>query len=186
MRLAPVDRPPTILARVMSFMTRRMLGKEITPARVLYNRMPRMWNVSWALVNLDARGYTLPHELLLLLHVRVSMLNRCGFCQDIALARAVQQRVGLEKFRALDDWRASPLFSERERAALAFVEAATRDREVDDATFEAVRKLFSEREIVELTVENAVSNFYNLLNLPLGIEDDGLLAIAERRAARAN
>ncbi len=37
-----------------------------------------------------------------------------------------------------------------------------------------------------LTVENAVSNFYNLLNLPLGIEDDGLLAIAERRAARAN
>ena len=106
--------------------------------------------------------------------------------EDIALARAVQQRVGLEKFRALDDWRASPLFSERERAALAFVEAATRDREVDDATFEAVRKLYSEREIVELTVENAVSNFYNLLNLPLGIEDDGLLAIAERRAARAN
>jgi alkylhydroperoxidase family enzyme len=186
MRLAPVDRPPTLLARVMSFLTRRMLGKEITPARVVYNRMPRMWNVSWALVNLDLRGFTLSHELLLLLHVRVSTLNGCGFCRDIALARAVQQRLGLERFRALDAWRTSPLFSDRERAALAYVEAATLRREVDDETFEAVRKHFSEREIVELTVENAVSNFYNLLNVPLGIEEDGLLAIAERRAARPN
>ena len=186
MRLAPVDRPPTLLARVMSFMTRRMLGKEITPARVIYNRMPRMWNVSWALVNLDLRGYTLPEELRLLLHVRISMLNGCAFCQDIALARAVQQRVGLEKFRALDDWRASPLFSDRERAALAFAEEATQRREVADATFDELRKHFGEREIVELTVENAVSNFYNLLNVPLGIEEDGLLALAERRAARAN
>jgi alkylhydroperoxidase family enzyme len=185
MRLAPVDRPPTLLARVMSFMTRRMLGKEITPARVLYNRMPRMWNVSWALVNLDLRGYTLPEELRLLLHVRISMLNGCAFCQDIALARAVQQRLGLEKFRALADWRASALFSDREKAALAYVEEATQRRAVADETFEALRKHWSEREIVELTVENAVSNFYNLLNVPLGIEEDGLAALAERRIARA-
>lgn len=186
MRLAPLDRPPTLLARVMSIVTRRMLGKELTPARVIYHRVPRMWNVSWALLNLDLRGFTLPHDLLLLLHVRVSTLNGCAFCRDIALARAVQQRIGLEKFRALDDWRTSPLFSERERAALAFVEEATVRREVADATFDALRPHFSEREIVELTVENAVSNFYNLLNVPLGIEDDGLLAIAERRAGRAN
>jgi alkylhydroperoxidase family enzyme len=49
-----------------------------------------------------------------------------------------------------------------------------------------VRKHFSEQEIAELVVENAVSNFYNLLNVPLQIEDDGLLAIAEKRAARRN
>jgi alkylhydroperoxidase family enzyme len=187
MRLTPVDRPPTLLARVMSIFARRMLGKDTTPARVIYNRMPRMWNVSWALVNLDLRGFELPHELRHLMHVRISMLNGCGFCRDIALARAVQQRIGLEKFRALNEWRTSPLFSERERAALAFAEAATLHRTVDDATFEAVRKHFDEREIVELTVENALSNFYNLLNVPLEIEEDGLLAIAERRAAaRAN
>jgi alkylhydroperoxidase family enzyme len=184
MRLAPVERPPTLLGRLLSFATRRALGKEITPARVIYNRMPRMWNVSWALLNLDLRGYTLPHELLLLIHVRVSMLNGCAFCRDIALARAVQQRLGLDKFRALEAWRESPLFSERERTALAYVEEATRGRAVSDATFEALRKHFSEREIIELTVENAVSNFYNLLNVPLGIQDDGLLAIAERRRAK--
>jgi len=185
-RLAPIDRPPTLLGRFMAFLTRRQLGKEITPARVIYNRLPRMWNVSWALVNLELRGYTLPSELRLLIHARVSMMNGCAFCKDIVLARAVQERIGLEKFRALDDWRASPLFSERERAALAFAEEATARREVSDATFEALRKHFGEREIVEVVVENAVSNFYNLLNVPLGIEDDGLFALARERAARAH
>jgi alkylhydroperoxidase family enzyme len=156
------------------------------PARVIYNRVPRMWNVSWALLNLDLRGFTLPHELLYLLHVRISTLNGCTFCKDIALAAAVRQRLGLEKFRALADWRESPLFSDRERAALAFVEEATLEREVGDATFDELRKHFSEREIAELVVENAKSNFYNLLNVPLEIPDDGLLAIAERRAGKVN
>ena len=184
MRLQPAPRPRGLLPRLMSFLTRRTLGKEIMPARVIYNRVPRMWNVSWALVNLDLRGFTLPHELLYLMHVRISLLNGCGFCQDIVLARAVQERLGLDKFRALADWRASALFSDRERAALAFAEEATLHKEVGDETFEALRKHFSEREIAELVVENAKSNFYNLLNVPLRIEDDGLLAIAEQRAAR--
>jgi alkylhydroperoxidase family enzyme len=186
MRLEPIDRPPTLLARFLSLLYRRALGKTITPARVVYNRVPRMWNVSWALLNLDLRGFTLSHELRYLMHVRVSTLNGCAFCKDIALAGAVRQKLGLEKFRALaGDWRSSALFSERERAALAFAEEATLRREVSDATFEELRKHFSEREIAELVVENAKSNFYNLLNVPLEIEEDGLLAIAERRR-RAN
>lgn len=188
MRLAPIDRPPTLLARILSFAYRRALGKTITPARVIYNRVPRMWNVSWALLRLDLQGFTLPHELLYLMHVRISTLNGCAFCKDIVLAGAVRERIGLEKFKALmaDDWRSSPLLSDRERAALAFAEEATLHKEVTDATFDELRKHFSEREIAELVVENAKSNFYNLLNVPLEIPDDGLLAIAEKRAARSN
>lgn len=184
MRLAPIEKPPTLLGRLLSLAQRRVLGKAITPAKVVYNRIPRMWNVSWALVNLDLRGFTLPHELLYLIHVRVSTLNGCIFCKDIMLARAVQQRLGLEKFRALDGWRESSLFSERERAALAFAEEATLHKEVSDETFDALRKHFSEREIAEIVVENAKSNFYNLMNVPLQMPEDGLLEIAERRAAR--
>ena len=185
MRLSPIEKPPTLLGRVLSFAQRRVLGKAITPAKVVYNRVPRMWNVSWALVMLDLRGFTLPHELLYLMHVRISLLNGCAFCQDIVLARAVQEKLGLDKFRALSaDWRASPLFSDRERAALAYAEEATLHKEVSDASFGALQKHFSEREIAELVVETAKSNFYNLLNVPLQIPDDGLLALAERRAAR--
>lgn len=183
MRLAPIEKPPTLLGRLLSFAFRRTLGKTITPARVVYNRVPRMWNVSWALLRLDLSGFTLPAELRHLVHVRVSMLNGCLFCRDIALARAVQDQLGLEKFRALDAWRESPLFSDRERAALAFAEEATLQKEVSDATFDALRERFSEREIAELVVENAKANFYNLLNVPLQIHEDGLLQLAQRRAA---
>ena len=56
-----------------------------------------------------------------------------------------------------------------------------RTRDVCDATFEELRKNFNEREIVEVVVANAIANFYNMLNVPLRIEDDGLQAIAERR-----
>src|SRR5262245_23468505 len=161
MRLAPIERPPTLLARFMSFASRLALGKTITPAKVVYNRVPRMWNVSWALLNLDLRGFKLSHELRFLMHVRISMLNACMFCQDIALAGAVRQRIGLAKCKVLDRWRTSPVFSDRERAALAYAEEATLHKTVSDATFDEVRKHFSEREIAELVVETAKSNFYN-------------------------
>lgn len=44
MRLSAVERPPTLLARLMTFGTRRMLRRAITPAEVVYNRVPRAWN----------------------------------------------------------------------------------------------------------------------------------------------
>ena len=71
--------------------------------------------------------------------------------------------------------------NERERAALAYTEEATRHKRVSDATFETLRNHFNEREIVEITWVNALENYYNLINLPLEIESDGLCAIAESR-----
>jgi alkylhydroperoxidase family enzyme len=83
----------------------------------------------------------------------------------------------------LPQYRTSPLFGARERAALAYVEEATRTKHVSDATFAELRRHFGEREIVEITWLNALENYYNLINIPLAIESDGLCAIAERRAA---
>jgi len=180
-RLDPIEQPPTLLARIAGLMMRRQLGKVMTPAKVIYNRVPRMYNLAWQLVRLQREGLELPAELRLLVQVWVAMVNRCTFCVDIAKAMAVQEHIPLEKFHALPEWRTSPLFSDRERAALAYAEEATRNKKVDDATFEELRKHFSERQIVELTFLNALENFYNLLNLPLGIEDDGLCAIAQQR-----
>lgn len=184
-RLEPIDRPPTLLARIAAGMMKRQLGKVMTPARVIYNRVPRMYNVSWQILKLQREGLTLPEELKLLVMAWTAMTNRCTFCVDIAKAQAVQQHIGLQKFNALPEWRTSPLFSDRERAALAYTEEATRNKQVSDETFAELRKHFGEREIVELTFVNALENFYNLLNLPLGIEDDGLCAIAQQRQRRA-
>jgi len=182
MRLEPIDRPPTLLARIAYWMMQRQLGKVITPARVIYNRVPGMYGLGWWLVRLQQSGLELDAPTRHLVQNWVAMLNKCRFCVDIGRASAVLEHVGLDKLDALPEWRTSPLFDERERAALTYVEEATRHKQVSDETFAALRKHFGERQIVELTVLNAIENFYNLLNLPLGIEEDGLCAIAEGRA----
>lgn len=181
MRLTPIEKPPTLKAHVAGWMMKRQLGKVITPALVVYNRMPAGYDVSYALLKATRSGVTLEPGLRLLVQTWAAMINRCHFCVDIAQAQAVMAGIGLEKFHALPEWRESPLFGERERAALAFVEEATRNKRVADATFELLRAQFDDREIVEITFLNAVENFYNLINLPLEIEEDGLCAIQQQR-----
>jgi alkylhydroperoxidase family enzyme len=92
----------------------------------------------------------------------------------------------LEKLDALSEYATSPLFTSAERAALAYVEAVTRELHVKDAVFEELRRHFDEREIVEITWLTALESYYNRLAIPLGLESDGLCEIATQRlAARA-
>ena len=136
---------------------------------------------------LDAyvEGCGLDHGLLELVKMRVSQINGCAFCQDIKRASAIREQLGIAKFDALAEWRASSAFSARERAALAFVEEATLAKKVSDATYAETRAHFGEREIAELVLLNCIENFYNGMNLALGLEaSDGLEAIARTAAAR--
>jgi AhpD family alkylhydroperoxidase len=183
MRLAPIERPPSLLGRLLDAAIRQMLGRSITPAQVVYNRVPAAWRISLAFQLFERYGSKLPGELRLLATTRVAQLNGCAFCQDIKRATAIRAQLGTQKFDALAEWRARAVFSPRERAALAFVEEATLAKRVSDATFAELQRLFDEREIAELTLLNAIENFYNNLNLALGIEQsDGLEAIARAAA----
>lgn len=65
---------------------------------------------------------------------------------------AEAEGVSPEICEALGDWRGSPLFDERERAALAYVDAIARSPEVPDAAFSPLRAHFDDRQIVELTM----------------------------------
>jgi 4-carboxymuconolactone decarboxylase len=71
---------------------------------------------------------------------------------------------------ALADWHASAFFDERERAVLAFTDASTRDVDVPDAVFEALRSHFSERQIVELTVLVGTYNMHTRMCQALKID----------------
>ena len=179
MRLAPIEKPPSLLGKLLDGAIRRMLGRPITPSQVVYNRVPAAWRISLAFQLFERFGSKLPSELRLLATTRVAQLNGCAFCEDIKRAYAIRSRLGVAKFDALDDWRTSNAFSPRERAALAFAEEATLAKRVSDATFAEARAHFDEREIAELVLLNAIENFYNGMNLALGIEEsDGLEAIA--------
>jgi AhpD family alkylhydroperoxidase len=185
MRIAPIEAPKGLLMRLSYWLLRRQLGKTITPWKVIFARLPgaipSQLGIYWGL----ERGVRLDHDLALMLQALVAGTNGCAFCLDIGRAQAARQRELLEKLDAVASFRTSPRFSERERAALAYVEEATRTKRVSDDTFAALRRHFDEREIVAITWLNAVENYFNLLNVPLGIEADGLCAIAESRAPRA-
>ena len=180
MRLAPITNPPSLLGKLLDAGTRRMLGRSITPSQVVYNRVPAAWWISLAFLLFERFGSKLESELRLLVTTRIAQQNGCAFCQDIKRALAVRERLGIAKFDALEGWHASTLFSPRERAALAFVEAATLAKKVGDANFAEAQRHFDEREIVELVLLTSIENFYNGMNLALGIdESDGLEALAQ-------
>ena len=178
LRLQPIERPRGLFTRLAYRIAQRQFGKIITPLKVIYARKPVLVFAAQVITWIAESGLTLAPDLRLLVMVHVARLNGCAFCQDLNLARALQEKIGLERFRALPDYRTSDLFTERERAALAFAEEATRDKKVSDATFEALRAHFSDKEIVELTWVNAAENYYNLQAAVLGIGSDELAGTA--------
>lgn len=185
MRLDPVESPPTLLGKLAYAMSKRRLGKVITPLKVVYARVPKSMKVGYVISKFTETGFKLHPELRLLIQAHVARINDCAFCVDIGEAIATRGGISIEKHGALEEYRSSPVFTARERAALAYAEEATRNKRVSDETFAVLREHFDDREIVEITLLNAIENYYNLINLPLEIESDGLCAIALPHAATA-
>lgn len=109
----------------------------------------------------------LDSALLNLVRLRVSQINGCAYCidmhaKDLRAAGETEQRV-----YALDAWRETPFYSERERAALAWAEAVTSitDGHADDDVFSQARDEFTEEELVDLTLAVVAINGWNRLNI---------------------
>jgi alkylhydroperoxidase family enzyme len=181
MRLDPIEKPKGLMMRFAYWGIRRQFGKVITPVKVVIARMPRALRLTNEIAKFELKGIRLEPELHIMVGMLASQINGCGFCMDLGRAMVVRERLGMEKVNALSEYRTSPLFSDRERAALAYVEEATLHKWVSDSTFEELRKHFSDWEIAEITWINALENYYNLINIPLEIESDGLCAIAQAR-----
>jgi AhpD family alkylhydroperoxidase len=183
MRIGTVENPKSLLVRLAYWMSRRKVGKVVTPLKAVYARIPKAIPVEYAIVRVLENGLKIDRGLQFLVQHHVAHINGCGFCVDIGRAMAIGYRVDVDKLEAIDAYRTDPRFSDAERAALAYVEEATREKRVSDATFAALRRHFGEDAIAEITWLCALENYFNLINLPLEIESDGLCAIAERRRA---
>jgi AhpD family alkylhydroperoxidase len=99
-----------------------------------------------------------------LIYLRVSQINNCAFCLDMHTHDLLKKGEKMEKIALVHAWaEAGNLFDERERAALAWAETVTRvaDTGVPDEAYEAVRAVFDERELVDLTIASNLLNTYN-------------------------
>jgi len=101
-----------------------------------------------------SEGSGLERPLLELVKTRVSQINGCAFCIDAHTGDASAAGETKLRLSALDAWRESPFYSERERAALAWAEAVTNIPQIDesDGEYEAARAQFSAEELIKLTV----------------------------------
>jgi 4-carboxymuconolactone decarboxylase len=93
--------------------------------------------------------------------IRVAILNEVEYVQRAhGPAYALKEGLTPEQVNALADWQPSKLFSDSQRALLAYTDAMTRQIDVPDGVFVEVRKHFSERQVVELTM---LIGAYNML-----------------------
>jgi AhpD family alkylhydroperoxidase len=115
---------------------------------------------------------SLEHSLLELVKMRSSQLNGCAYCLDMHSKDARAAGETEQRLYLLDAWRETSLYSERERAALAWTEAVTlvADSRVPDDVHEEASKHFSEEELVALTLAIVAINGWNRLNIAFRIE----------------
>jgi AhpD family alkylhydroperoxidase len=111
----------------------------------------------------------LGHKLVELISLRVSQINGCVYCLDMHSAALRKAGVAQRTLDTLPAWRESPLFNERERAALGWAEALNRIgmSPIPEDALDALRPHFDEREISELTFTVAMITAWNMLNVGL-------------------
>ena len=109
----------------------------------------------------------LERPLLNLVYLRASQINGCAYCVDMHTKDALAEGEDPQRLWMVTVWREAPLFSDRERAAFAWTEAVTNIREghVPDDVYERVRKVFTEKELADLTFAIAAINGWNRLNI---------------------
>lgn len=114
------------------------------------------------------KNTNLPEELIHLVFLRVSQINGCAYCIDMH-SRDLRKTMSVDKVTLVPVWEdAVHLFSDQQRAALAWAEEVTRVSEThaSDEAYAAVCAAFNEKDVVDLTIAIATMNAYNRLGVP--------------------
>ena len=98
-----------------------------------------------------------------LVKTRASQINGCAYCLDMHTKDARAQGETEQRLYALNAWRETPFYTDRERAALEWTEQLTliAGKGVPDELYARVREHFSEQEIAKLTLAVVQINAWN-------------------------
>ena len=107
----------------------------------------------------------LERSLYELVKTRASQINGCAYCIDMHTKDARKAGETEQRLYALNAWRETPFYTQRERAALEWTESLTliSENDVPDSLYESVRKHFEEKELVVLTMAIVAINGWNRL-----------------------
>ncbi|WP_224996984.1 carboxymuconolactone decarboxylase family protein [Cesiribacter sp. SM1] len=109
------------------------------------------------------RNTSIDFSLKELIKIRASQINGCAYCIQIHTTDARKAGETEQRIYALSAWRESPLFTEKEKAALAVTEEVTKisDRGLSKKTYSLVKQHFSENEIAEIIMQVVTINAWN-------------------------
>lgn len=107
-----------------------------------------------------------------LINLRVSQINGCAYCIDMHTKDLLAIGESEQRLFVLNAWREADLYSDRERAALAWAEAVNElgAHGVPDAIFEEAKQYFSDEELIDLTVAVIGVSSFNRLNVAFRME----------------
>ena len=106
-------------------------------------------------------------KLIHLVKIRASQINGCAYCLVMHTNEARKDGESDERMHLLNAWDEAPVFSEKERAALAWAETLTdiKETHAPDAVYDEVRPHFSEKELIDLSIAIAMINAWNRLSI---------------------
>lgn len=113
---------------------------------------------------IEASG--LDHALVEMVYLRISQVNGCSYCVDLHWRNLRNLGVDDQKLNAVVLWWEMPFF-DRERAAFAWAEAVTRleNQRVTDQQYEAAKRHFSDKQMVDLTLAISHMNALNRMGM---------------------
>lgn len=174
--------------RQMGRLTGRSPERGIEPIQ-MYAHAPRLlWGIA-QLEQATAKLNRLDHRLGLLAELKAATLTNCEYCIDIG--SQIGRRGGLsdEELLALPTYRASDLFTEREKLVLDYAVGMSRTPvDVPDELFDRLREHLDEGQVVELTHLIALENMRGRFNLALSIGaagfSEGMVCAVPEAASR--
>jgi AhpD family alkylhydroperoxidase len=118
-----------------------------------------------AALETQVQGSGLEKSLIELVKMRASQINGCAYCINMHSEDARKHGESEARLYLLNAWREAPVYTDRERAALAWTEAVTliSETHAPDDVYQEVRAHFSEAETVNLTMLIATINAWNRL-----------------------
>ena len=115
-------------------------------------------------------GAGLEANLMEMMRLLASSMNGCQFCVQYHTVELRKKNETEDRIGGVTKWRSSDLYTQRERAALAWTEAVTniQDGHAPDEVYEEVRRHFSDVETVNLTLVITTINAWNRIAISLG------------------
>ncbi|HLH54757.1 MAG TPA: carboxymuconolactone decarboxylase family protein [Verrucomicrobiae bacterium] len=153
----------------------RKYGQTLAPSW-LWGRLPgHFFGLLFLLGLFQRKRFAVDAGLRSLVSGRVAQMNGCAFCVDLNSYNLLQATGSTAKAEALNRWRESELYTEKERAALDYAEAMTdTSKRVTEKQIAALKNHFNDDGVVALTAWIAFQNFSAKFNAALGAEENGL------------